>query len=98
MLLVVCVCGGRCFAGFLFNWTVATEIYMYLHTFSLHDALPILDVGCGGVGVVWHELVCKCAHLVADVLRVFCVCGGWRLIGAVGCFLVRVSDLGVTWL
>src|SRR3546814_11785501 len=25
-----------------FNYTVTTEIYTYLHTLSLHDALPIL--------------------------------------------------------
>src|SRR3546814_9118069 len=30
-----------------------------------------VDVCCGGVGAVWHELGSKCAHLVADVL---CVC------------------------
>src|SRR3546814_16047309 len=26
---------------FLFNYTATTEIYTYLHTLSLHDALPI---------------------------------------------------------
>src|SRR3546814_5040083 len=28
---------------FCFNDTATTEIYTYLHTLSLHDALPILD-------------------------------------------------------
>src|SRR3546814_3593288 len=27
---------------FFFNYTATTEIYPYLHTLSLHDALPIL--------------------------------------------------------
>src|SRR3546814_20563142 len=36
-LLVVLIC--LCF--FFFNDTATTEIYTYLHTLSLHDALPI---------------------------------------------------------
>src|SRR3546814_14963736 len=28
---------------FFFNGTATTEIYTYLHTLSLHDALPIFD-------------------------------------------------------
>src|SRR3546814_2012650 len=32
------------FCGFCFNDTATTEIYTYLHTLSLHDALPISKV------------------------------------------------------
>src|SRR5215471_6968016 len=35
--------GPLCFCVFFFNDTATTEIY----TLSLHDALPILDVGAG---------------------------------------------------
>src|SRR3546814_20020688 len=31
---------------FFFNDTATTEIYTYLHTLSLHDALPICPVDC----------------------------------------------------
>src|SRR3546814_394860 len=30
---------------FFFNDTATTEIYTYLHTLSLHDALPIYQIG-----------------------------------------------------
>src|SRR3546814_7900760 len=30
-----------CVVGFFFNDTATTEIYTYLHTLALHDALPI---------------------------------------------------------
>src|SRR3546814_14886692 len=33
------------FLGFFFNDTATTEIYTYGHTLSLHDALPILQLG-----------------------------------------------------
>src|SRR3546814_10398691 len=33
-MVIMCLC-------FLFNDTATTEIYTYLHTLSLHDALPI---------------------------------------------------------
>src|SRR3546814_6756351 len=33
---------------FFFNDTATTEIYTYLHTLSLHDALPILECELGG--------------------------------------------------
>src|SRR3546814_1000882 len=33
-----------CFVFFFFNDTATTEIYTYLHTLSLHDALPIYKV------------------------------------------------------
>src|SRR3546814_19971440 len=32
---------------FFFNDTATTEIYTYLHTLSLHDALPISGPGAG---------------------------------------------------
>src|SRR3546814_21163180 len=38
---------------FFCNYTATTEIYTYLHTLSLHDALPIFEVD-GAVGL--HEL------------------------------------------
>src|SRR3546814_19235306 len=31
-------------SGFFFNDTATTEIYTYLHTLSLHDALPISSI------------------------------------------------------
>src|SRR3546814_10674935 len=34
-----------CYLSFFFNDTATTEIYTYGHTLSLHDALPISDVG-----------------------------------------------------
>src|SRR3546814_18258699 len=43
------------FAVFFFNDTATTEIYTYLHTLSLHDALPICRVA---------------GRLLADDLRV----------------------------
>src|SRR3546814_17115673 len=36
-LSVLCITSAYCF----FNDTATTEIYTYLHTLSLHDALPI---------------------------------------------------------
>src|SRR3546814_13378991 len=36
---VAAACNGL--VGFFFNDTATTEIYTYLHTLSLHDALPI---------------------------------------------------------
>src|SRR3546814_19922946 len=35
---------------FFFNDTATTEIYTYLHTLSLHDALPICDRVAAAVG------------------------------------------------
>src|SRR3546814_3164979 len=32
-----------------FNYAATTESYTYLHTLALHDALPICDLGAGGV-------------------------------------------------
>src|SRR3546814_13317369 len=41
----ICV---TCFCSvFFFNDTATTEIYTYLHTLSLHDALPISSIGSG---------------------------------------------------
>src|SRR3546814_18105960 len=40
-----------CFFFFFFNDTATTEIYTYLHTLSLHDALPI----SGGHHVDGHQ-------------------------------------------
>src|SRR3546814_481432 len=37
---------------FFFNDTTTTEIYTYLHTLSLHDALPICQ---SGVAVEYHQ-------------------------------------------
>src|SRR3546814_14824343 len=34
-----------CYFFFFFNDTPTTEIYTYLHTLSLHDALPIFGEG-----------------------------------------------------
>src|SRR3546814_16329994 len=34
-----------CVSCFFFNDTATTDIYTYLHTLSLHDALPIFDDG-----------------------------------------------------
>src|SRR3546814_19152919 len=55
MLSVVLVLQSSLFDSvFFFNDTATTEIYTYLHTLSLHDALPILvnvaglQHGCGG--------------------------------------------------
>src|SRR3546814_13128815 len=36
-ILMIC----RLCSFFFFNYTATTEIYTYLHTLSLHDALPI---------------------------------------------------------
>src|SRR3546814_16285765 len=41
-LLILVVCGDVCFV----NYTATTEIYAYLHTLSLHDALPISIAPC----------------------------------------------------
>src|SRR3546814_6298185 len=38
---------------FFFNESATTEIYTYLHTLSLHDALPISARNCSCVGWVW---------------------------------------------
>src|SRR3546814_8169312 len=39
---------------FFFNETATTEIYTYLHTLSLHDALPIfVHEGNASVSAVW---------------------------------------------
>src|SRR3546814_11932158 len=42
---------------FFFNDTATTEIYTYLHTLSLHDALPIYlhagDTGFGAAATGW---------------------------------------------
>src|SRR3546814_16066299 len=38
----ICVSGDILLFFFFFNDTATTEIYTYLHTLSLHDALPIL--------------------------------------------------------
>src|SRR3546814_3218657 len=44
------------FLFFFFNDTATTEIYTYLHTLSLHDALPIfLDVDAKLLVVRLHE-------------------------------------------
>src|SRR3546814_17475836 len=37
-----------CLSHFFFNDTATTEIYTYLHTLSLHDALPISASPAGG--------------------------------------------------
>src|SRR3546814_10926119 len=39
---------------FFFNDTATTEIYTYLHTLSLHDALPIWIVDTTGAGDGWN--------------------------------------------
>src|SRR3546814_19760179 len=39
-----------------FNETAPTEIYTYLHTLSLHDALPIFGALFGSVGDVFLHL------------------------------------------
>src|SRR3546814_13062727 len=36
--------GAMVYICFFFNDTATTEIYTYLHTLSLHDALPILSL------------------------------------------------------
>src|SRR3546814_11587444 len=37
----MCICYFSCIFFFFFNDTATPEIYTYLHTLSLHDALPI---------------------------------------------------------
>src|SRR3546814_10906547 len=51
-----------------FNDTATTEIYTYLHTLSLHDALPIyLDPALGGKGygqfklALMNEIIGRCS-------------------------------------
>src|SRR3546814_4747468 len=38
-MMIRCSCSLR--VSFFFNYTATTKIYTYLHTLSLHDALPI---------------------------------------------------------
>src|SRR3546814_18868452 len=40
LAVMVCVCVVL-WLVFFFNYTATTEIYTYVHTLSLHDALPI---------------------------------------------------------
>src|SRR3546814_12704327 len=42
-------CYVICFLFFFFNDTATTEIYTYLHTLSLHDALPIYFIAARSV-------------------------------------------------
>src|SRR3546814_1459347 len=42
-VVTICVTHDSCLC-FSFNEPATTEIYTYLHTLSLHDALPILSV------------------------------------------------------
>src|SRR3546814_5178612 len=39
---------------FFFNDTATTEIYTYVHTLSLHDALPICDANCPYCNAFWE--------------------------------------------
>src|SRR3546814_6792346 len=53
------ICGHLCFIvvfHFFFNDTATTESYTYLHTLSLHDALPISPHGAAP-GLALHHLV-----------------------------------------
>src|SRR3546814_18607420 len=43
-LILLCLCDIIYFICFFFNESSTTEIYTYLHTLSLHDALPIFSV------------------------------------------------------
>src|SRR3546814_18823623 len=43
------------FFVFFFNDTATTEIYTYLHTLSLHDALPIYPDQAGGAGRIAEQ-------------------------------------------
>src|SRR3546814_20574386 len=40
---------------FFFNETATTEIYTYLHTLSLHDALPIYGIHLEAERELWEE-------------------------------------------
>src|SRR3546814_2544042 len=57
----MCVC-----EDFVFNDTATTEIYTYLHTLSLHDALPIYDAGNAQPPVGEDELLPRRALHAAD--------------------------------
>src|SRR3546814_16793954 len=45
----------RSFCFFFFTDTAPTDIYTYLHTLSLHDALPISFLAYGGVDALNPE-------------------------------------------
>src|SRR3546814_8129196 len=48
---------------FFFNDTATTEIYTYLHTLSLHDALPI-SLAHHRFGGVARVLIARCSHFL----------------------------------
>src|SRR3546814_16057945 len=76
-----------CMSFFYFNDTATTEIYTYLHTLSLHDALPIF-VERHGIGLErgFGELLAKrteigeLGELVVDLL----VHGWYSWVGVAG--------------
>src|SRR3546814_11496535 len=71
------------FYFFFFNYPATTEIFPYLHTLSLHDALPIFlrDLAVGGRGRLDHLVLLGLAGAALGDLGAVGV-GGDRLGGA----------------
>src|SRR3546814_16950918 len=84
---------------FFFNNTAAPEIYTYLHSLSLHDALPIL--GEPGWGIDGVEL-CRFDQRVGDGGRFAAALGadeekvlpakGYRLHRPLGGIVIRLQE------
>src|SRR3546814_17985785 len=66
LIFYICyvVCSVWCVCFCFFNHTATTEIYTYLHTLSLHDALPI----CASASAAWlvcPATTCRCRRAAA---------------------------------
>src|SRR3546814_10175318 len=67
-LILIPMLGDICFCVF-FNDTATTEIYTYLHTLSLLDALPICAAGAGLSSMADRYLCRDCSKPVTATTR-----------------------------
>src|SRR3546814_5910171 len=86
MSLTSCLSALLVSVSFFFNDTATTEIYTYLHTLSLHDALPI-SVICVDVVQLQHHSSPRYALMTRSSLR---TCPGVPVVIGLPCSMTRI--------